>query len=121
MKPFALLLSFLVVSATGAETFDVLVYGGTPSGVAAATNAAPQGVSVALVEETYQIGGMTAGGLAHTDFKTFQSLGRSWKEFMDRVQEHFRMTYGEGGFLHDLKDDGSAPGFFEGPPIRISS
>ena len=80
--------------------FDVVVYGGTPSGIAAATNAGRQGLAVALVEETYQVGGLTAGGLAHTDFRTFQSLGGSWKEFMDRVQDHYRTTYGEDSPQH---------------------
>jgi hypothetical protein len=81
-------------------SFDVVVYGATPSGVAAATNAGREGVSVALVEETYQVGGLTSGGLAHTDFKTFQSLGGAWKEFMDGVQQYYRETYGDGSPQH---------------------
>jgi len=97
---FFFLLSLLSGPAWAAASFDVVICGGTPSGVAAATNAGREGVSVALVEETHQVGGLTAGGLAHTDFKTFESLSGSWKEFMDRVQEHYKTTYGEGSQPH---------------------
>lgn len=101
MIPWRIILFLLTASMTAAaESFDVVVYGGTPAGVAAATNAGREGMRVALIEETYQVGGLTAGGLAHTDFKTFESLGGSWKEFMDRVQDHYRTTYGEGSPPH---------------------
>jgi len=99
LLPF-LLLNIFSVPLHGQQSYDLIIYGGTPSGIAAATNAGREGLSVALVEETYQVGGLTAGGLAHTDFKTFQSLGGSWKEFMDRVQDHYKTTYGDGSPKH---------------------
>jgi flavin-dependent dehydrogenase len=43
-----------------ADTFDVLVYGATPAGIAAAVAAADDGSSVLLVESTARIGGLTA-------------------------------------------------------------
>lgn len=99
-----MLLASLLVAFSGAKSsarqFDLVVYGATPSGIAAAVNAGREGLSVVLVDETYQVGGMTAAGLAHSDFYTFQSLGGTWKEFMDRVQEHYRQTYGESSDQH---------------------
>lgn len=79
----------------GSKNYDVLVYGSTPAGITASINAASEGMSVLLVEETDHIGGMTSGGLSHTDFFSFESLGGTWKEFMDRVENHYRQTYGE--------------------------
>lgn len=75
---FCTLLASFLLAVSGAELsakgFDLVVYWATPSGVATAVNAGREGLSVALVEETCQVGGMTAAGLAHSDFHTFQSL-----------------------------------------------
>ena len=76
------------------QNFDVVVYGATPSGIAAAVNAAREGMSVGLFEETGHIGGMVSAGMSNTDFKTFESLGGTYKEFMDRVVRHYAETYG---------------------------
>ena len=43
-----------------AEEFDIVVYGGTPGGIAAAVTAARLGHSVALVEYHAHLGGMAA-------------------------------------------------------------
>src|ERR1700693_2853289 len=50
-----------------AQVFDVVVYGGTAGGVIAAVSAARMGLSVALVEPSHHLGGMTTGGLSATD------------------------------------------------------
>ena len=76
------------------EKYDVIIYGATPSGIAAAVNAAGEGVTVALIEETEHIGGLTSSGLLHTDFLTYESLGGTWREFMRRVEKHYIDTYG---------------------------
>lgn len=74
---------------------DVVVYGATPGGIAAAVAAAREGAAVTLIEPSTHIGGMTTGGLSDSDFRTFESLGGIWREFMDRVVAHYRTTYGE--------------------------
>ncbi len=74
--------------------YDVIVYGATPSGISAAVNAAREGVSVALFEETDHVGGLTSSGLSNTDFHSFEALGGTWLEFMNRVEEHYIQTYG---------------------------
>ncbi|MBA2730344.1 MAG: FAD-dependent oxidoreductase, partial [Euzebyaceae bacterium] len=43
--------------------FDLVVYGATAGGVAAATAAARQGLRVALADPTQHVGGMVSGGL----------------------------------------------------------
>jgi len=72
----------------------VVVYGATPGGIAAAVSAAREGAEVVLIEASTHIGGMTAGGLSDSDFRTFESLGGIWREFMDRVVAHYRDSYG---------------------------
>lgn len=56
---------------------DVVVYGFTPAGVAAAFSAAQEGASVALIGgwRDYHLGGMMAGGLGTTDFIDFRAYG----------------------------------------------
>lgn len=48
-------------------TYDVVVYGGTPSGVAAAVAAARQGMEVLLLAEGCTVGGMMSNGLSASD------------------------------------------------------
>ena len=55
--------------------FDVVVFGGTPSGVMAAVAAARAGASVALLEPTQHLGGVIASGLGRTDITSgYRSL-----------------------------------------------
>jgi hypothetical protein len=62
------LLLFAALGAATAATFDVVVYGSSPAGVAAATAAGRLGLSVALYEPLRMIGGMgAAGNLALND------------------------------------------------------
>src|SRR5437762_3020243 len=46
---------------------DIIVYGGTSGGVAAAVQAARAGKKVILLEFGMHLGGMTSGGLGQTD------------------------------------------------------
>jgi hypothetical protein len=92
---FSLILSGHGVSAAPSESFDVVVYGATPAGVAAAVNAAREGASTILVQEDGHIGGLASGGLSNTDFRSFESLGGTFREFMQRVKRHYAETFGE--------------------------
>lgn len=73
---------------------DVLIYGGTPAGIAAALAAAHDGQTVALVEPTPRIGGLVTSGLSHTDFHAFEGLTGAFLEFSHRIQEYYRTKYG---------------------------
>lgn len=90
MRP-VLLFPLLSVSVHAA---DVLVYGATPGGIASAITAAKSGSSVLLVEPTPWIGGLTASGLSHTDFHSFESLSGTFADFAKRVENHYIKTYG---------------------------
>ena len=93
-KYILILLLFPSMLIAQNEEYDVIIYGATPAGIAAALNAAMEGISVVLIEETNHIGGLTSSGLLHTDFKSYESLGGTWKEFMRRVENHYVKTYG---------------------------
>lgn len=71
------------------RSFDIVVYGATGGGVAAAVEAGRLGKSVALIEPQKQIGGMTAGGLGATDIGSKKSITGLAKEFYHRVWKHY--------------------------------
>ncbi|MFN7932291.1 MAG: FAD-dependent oxidoreductase [Bryobacteraceae bacterium] len=76
------------------QNFDVVVYGATPGGVAAAISAARMGRSVALLEYHNHIGGMTASGLGKSDIETKEAIGGLFREFVGRVKAHYIEQYG---------------------------
>ena len=84
----------LALSPVRAQEYDVLVYGATPGGIAAALAAAEDGERVLLVEPTAHVGGMMTNGLTHPDFRTFEGLTGAFLKFTQRVEAHYRETYG---------------------------
>ncbi|HUS08812.1 MAG TPA: FAD-dependent oxidoreductase [Bryobacteraceae bacterium] len=98
-----LLLLVLLVSSAPAETFDVVVYGGTAGGVAAAVTAAREGLKVALLEPRNHLGGMVSGGLSWTDFGKKEVIGGFALEFYWRAGQHYEMRrYGnEVAWMHE--------------------
>src|SRR4051812_10743648 len=89
-----LLASFLslviVFPASAAEKeFDVVVYGGTSGGVAAAVQAARMGKSVVLIEPGKHLGGLPAGGLGATDIGNKKAIGGVPREFYQRIKTHY--------------------------------
>ncbi|MEW6306905.1 MAG: FAD-dependent oxidoreductase [Verrucomicrobiota bacterium] len=93
MRIFMVTLLMLAGSLRAEET-DVLVYGATPAGIAAAIASARDGQDVLLVEPTARIGGLMTHGLSHTDFRTFEGLNGAFLEFARRVETHYATTYG---------------------------
>jgi hypothetical protein len=65
---------------------DVVIYGGTSAGVAAAIQAARMGKSVALIEPGKHLGGLTTGGLGWTDSGNKAVVGGIAREFYQRVK-----------------------------------
>src|SRR5262252_1856797 len=85
MKPFVLPALFLVCGAARAESFDLVVYGGTAGGVITAVRGAREGLKVALLEPGTHVGGMATGGLSRTDFGKKEVIGGDALEFYWRV------------------------------------
>jgi len=89
------LLAAALASITRATPADVVIYGATPGGIAAALAAAKGGASVLLAEPSIRIGGMATNGLQHPDFRTFEALSGTFWEFNRRTLAYYAKTYGE--------------------------
>jgi hypothetical protein len=75
------------LGAADAPGFDVVVYGGTPGGVAAAVAAARMGASVLLVEQTGHVGGLNTSGIntAETEHMLKWTIGGLALELYERL------------------------------------
>src|SRR4051812_9051700 len=71
------------------EQFDVVVYGGTSTGVAAAVQAARSGRTVVLIEPTKHLGGLTSSGLGLTDYGKKDTIGGISLEFYQRIKRYY--------------------------------
>lgn len=89
MHAFFAAAALAVVSADPAPTYDVVVYGGTSGGIAAAVQTARMGKSVVLIEPTKFIGGLTTGGLGATDIGNKAAIGGIAREFYQRLKAHY--------------------------------
>lgn len=103
MKKVALLLALASTCFAAPKHFDVVVYGGTAGGVAAAVSAAREGLNVALLEPRTHLGGMVSGGLSYTDYGTKEVIGGYALEFYHRMGVRYGMSrYGnELSWLHE--------------------
>mgnify|MGYP001260794371 CR=1 FL=1 len=111
----AVLVSTFVASPGGAAPAaprapDVVVFGGTSAGIAAAVAAGRGGSKVVLVEPSYLIGGLTTGGLTKTDIGKAFTIGGIAREFYDRVLAYYTKHYGPDS--QQVKDSGGGY-FFE--------
>ncbi len=77
------------------DYYDLLIVGGSASGVSAAVTAARLGMKVALVEETNRIGGMASNGLGSTDLRMPSRSNGFFEDFRRRIVDF----YGEGNGL----------------------
>lgn len=81
--------SFEAEEAEG-ETYDIVVYGGTSSGVTAAVQAARMGKTAAIVCPDKHLGGLSSGGLGWTDTGNKAVIGGLAREFYHRVWRHYQ-------------------------------
>ena len=104
-----LLLLLLATISARSQDYDVLVYGATPAGIAAAIAAGDEGATVLLVEPTARIGGMLTNGLSHVDLRTLEGMSGFFRRFTQRVVQHY------GG---DAK--GAFHGTFAEPKVNLA-
>ncbi len=69
--------------------YDIVVYGGTSAGVAAAVQARRMEKSVVIVAPRGKLGGMTSSGLGWTDTGRKSVIGGFAREFYRRVKRHY--------------------------------
>jgi FAD dependent oxidoreductase len=68
---------------------EIVIYGGTSGGVAAAVQARRMGKSVTLIEPTKFVGGLTTGGLGATDIGNKRCIGGISREFYERIGDYY--------------------------------
>ncbi|MEO0333768.1 MAG: FAD-dependent oxidoreductase, partial [Bacteroidota bacterium] len=71
------------------EQYDIVIYGGTSGGIAAAIQASRMGKSVVLIEPSDRIGGLTTGGLGQTDIGNKQAIGGISREFYQNIRAYY--------------------------------
>lgn len=85
-----LCMALFVLPAHAAQKYDVLVYGGTPSGVMASVAAAREGERVAIVLPNLHTGGMMSNGLFRTDIGRDSVIGGLAAEVFDRGDAYYK-------------------------------
>ena len=83
----ALCLSVCAFAQSG--SYDVVVYGGTASGVITAYTAAREGLNVVLLERTGHVGGLTTSGIGNVDIGWPTTVGGYTAEFLRTVGAHY--------------------------------
>ncbi|HTZ59442.1 MAG TPA: FAD-dependent oxidoreductase [Acidobacteriaceae bacterium] len=68
---------------------DLVVYGGTASGVMTAYSAAREGLQVVLLEPGVHLGGMVTGGLSATDLGHYSIIGGYARDFYMKAAGHY--------------------------------
>jgi len=94
MKPLiisAILWCQLTGATFAALAHDVVVYGGTPGGIAASVMAAREGAKVLLIEPTRHVGGLSTSGLntAEMEHMLAWTVGGFADEFYRRLGTHY--------------------------------
>jgi hypothetical protein len=84
-----LLFSCSTEKNTSIRQYDIVVYGGTSSGVITAYAARMLGRSVLLVHPGNRLGGLTAGGLGLTDIGNKHAVTGLAREFYRRLGDHY--------------------------------
>ena len=101
-----------------AETYDIVIYGGTSAAMTAAVQAKRMNQSVIVVSPDRHLGGLTSGGLGWTDTGNKYVIGGLAKEFYQAVYRHYqddkswnfqqREQYGDRAQGHRATDDEDA-------------
>ncbi len=93
MKTITKLLVALVLISSCKQkdpnNYDVVIYGGTSTGISAAIQVSRMGKSVVIIEPTSRLGGLTTGGLGQTDIGNKHAIGGIAREFYQNIKTHY--------------------------------
>ncbi len=84
------------------KSYDIVIYGGTSAGVAAALQAARMNQTVVLIESGTHLGGLTSGGLGQTDIGNKRAIGGISREFYQRVYQHY---LGKDAWIYQKREE----------------
>ena len=84
------LFCLLALRLSAAETYDVVVYGGTAAGVIAAVQVKKMGKTVIIVGPDKHLGGLSSGGLGFTDSGDKSVIGGLSRNFYHRVWQYYQ-------------------------------
>jgi flavin-dependent dehydrogenase len=82
------------------KSYDLVVIGGTPGGIACAVRAAREGLSVLLVNHTQHLGGFVTSGAGGWEAPYDGLRSPLYAEMRIRAAEYYKQTYGEGSPQH---------------------
>lgn len=80
---------FLFQAHAQKKSYDIVIYGGSSAGVAAAIQSSRMGKSVAVIEPSQHVGGLTTGGLGATDIGNKSAIGGISREFYQNVKKYY--------------------------------
>ncbi|MBI5773161.1 MAG: FAD-dependent oxidoreductase [Verrucomicrobia bacterium] len=84
-----LILAGVTTQAAEVIEADIVIFGGTSGGVAAAVQARRMGKSVVIAEWSRHLGGLTTGGLGATDIGNKGVIGGIAREFYEQIATHY--------------------------------
>ncbi len=97
------------------QVFDIVIYGGTSAGIAAAVETVRSGKSVVIINPDEHIGGLTTGGLGQTDIGNKMVIGGISREFYQRIKKYYenpnhwkweeKSDYSDGGQTRTLEGE----------------
>jgi hypothetical protein len=102
MKSALFLAAALLATAAEVRRADVIVYGATSAGLAAAIQTVRMGKTVLVADPGTHIGGLTTGGLSWTDIGNKQVIGGVAREFYQRIKLKYDAP---GAWVHESKQD----------------
>jgi len=85
----SLLTVSLPVSAQDDSSYDLVIYGGTSAGIAAAVQAKRMGLTVIVVSPDVHLGGLSSGGLGWTDSGKKEVVGGLAREYYQKLKAHY--------------------------------
>ena len=112
------------------QSYDIVVYGATSTGISSAIQSSRMGKKVVLIEPTNRIGGLTTGGLGQTDIGNKQAIGGLSREFYQQVKAYYqkpenwiwqkRETYKDGGQTTSSANEDAMWTFEPSAALKIS-